>query len=74
VLCDIAVKDGGPVWDQTIFSYDSEPPKKIKNYLGLSKDNILDLINMNDDEGKSFEEIADEIEFNIMPSALRNVA
>jgi hypothetical protein len=71
VLCDIAVKDGGPVWDVDngiLVSDDGEPPVAIRNYLGLTAEMVAHLIEMNDDHNASFEEIADEIESNIMPA------
>lgn len=74
VLCDIAAKDGGPKWDDNdmsdiaINSTDETPPFIMINYLGLTDKMINILIEMNDDDGATFDEIADEIEFNIMPA------
>jgi hypothetical protein len=70
VLQDIAVKDGGDKWDSCYgpSSGDGEPDQKIRNYLGLNDEIVAHLIEMNDDEGADFNEIADEIEFNIMPA------
>lgn len=71
VLCDLAVKDGGPKWDSndSLFnSEDGEPPRVLLDYLGLTDDMVQELINMNDSHGASFDEIADEIESNIMPA------
>ena len=69
VLCDIAAKDGGRQWGERGMNDDDEtPPEVILDYLGLDSDMTSHLIEMNDDQGASFEEIADEIEFNIMPA------
>ena len=70
VLEDLAVRDGGPAWDTKlgVSSDDSMPRKVILDFLGLDKDMVNHLIELNDAEGKSFEEIADVIEFEIMPA------
>jgi hypothetical protein len=70
VLCDIAVKDGAAPWDSDygISSDDGEPPKQMLDYLGLDDEMVAHLIDMNDSQGADFNEIADEIEFNIMPA------
>lgn len=70
VLCDLAVKDGGAPWDskkgpQTSFG---EPPEHFLKFMGLDSDMVAELISMNDDQGMTFGEIADEIESNIMPA------
>jgi hypothetical protein len=70
VLQDIAVKDGGAAWESANgpCGSDAEPSKAILNYLGLTQEMIDHLVSMNDDDGASFEDIADEIETNIMPA------
>lgn len=74
VLCDLAVKDGGPEWDNDsdfcrgIYSDDGEPPENFRKFMELDDDMVAHLIKMNDDDGATFDEIADEIEFNIMPA------
>lgn len=70
VLQDIAVKDGGAAWDSANGPSGSmaEPSQVITDYLGMTQSMIDHLIEMNDDDGASFEDIADEIEFNIMPA------
>jgi hypothetical protein len=72
VLCDIAAKDGGEQWNDVAYNSlndsDSELPKKIRDYLGLDDTMVQHLIDMNDVHWSSFSEIADEIEFNIMPA------
>lgn len=70
VLCDLAVKDGGAAWDSKngpISSY-GEPPAYFLEFMGLDGDMVAELISMNDDQGMTFEEIADEIESLIMPA------
>ena len=74
VLQDIAVKDGGGEWDVgpcylgNPQSYMGTPRQQILDYLQLDDDAVEHLIDMNDQEGASFDEIADEIEFVIMPT------
>lgn len=69
VLQDIAVKDGGQGWDTPTGpgSSDSQPTGNILKYIGLTDDMVERLIQMNDDEKRIFDEIADEIEFKMMP-------
>lgn len=69
VLEDLAVKDGGPAWGTLggASDDDAEPRREIQQFLGLDAAMVAHLIDMNDEQGASFEEIADEIEFNIMP-------
>ena len=70
VLQDLAAKDGGAQWN-TIGGPqddDGEPDKRIIDFLGMDGAMIAHLIEMNDDNDATFEEIADEIEFNIMPA------
>ncbi len=72
VLCDLAAKDGGPQWDYDFFDGKKEtPPNYILEYLKLKKrinrKTIAEtLIDMNDDEGKSFKQIANFIEKNVL--------
>ena len=70
VLQDLAAKDGGAQWNSVGGPQDDdgEPDKRITDFLGLDGAMVAHLIEMNDDEGNTFEEIADEIEFNIMPA------
>ena len=70
VLQDLAAKDGGAQWNvhRGPQDDDGEPDKRITDFLGLDATMVAHLIEMNDDEGNTFEEIADEIEFNIMPA------
>lgn len=72
VLCDLAIKDGGlGPWDEQggIDSCDDVPPTMMK-WMGLENDMMGHLIELNDDEGLSFDEIADVIEDTIMPAVL----
>jgi hypothetical protein len=70
VLEDLAVKDGGHEWDtiEGPYSSDEEPRVEVLDFMGLDDDMVYHLVAMNDNEGKTFAEIADEIEFNIMPA------
>lgn len=74
VLCDLATKDGGPQWekdDYGVWIYAGEcicdPPDYITEYLGITSKERLCLILMNDDENKSFKQIADYIEQELLP-------
>ena len=70
VLCDLAVKDGGAAWDSQKGPKRSfgEPPEHFLNFMGLDNDMVAELVSMNDDQGMTLEEIADEIESLIMPA------
>jgi len=73
VLQDIAVKDGGPKWDDPSDfdgpkSNSGVPSDQILQYLQLDDEAVEHLVYMNDEEGASFAEIADEIEFVVMPT------
>jgi len=69
VLQDIAVRDGGPAWDAPNGPDGGSgiPLAQISEYLGLTENMTSKLIEMNDDDGKDFNQIADYIEFTIMP-------
>jgi hypothetical protein len=70
VLQDLAVKDGGPGWNTKhgVTDDDGAPSNKILNFMGLDSEMVNHLVELNDDEVKSFAEIADVIEFEIMPA------
>ena len=70
VLQDLAVKDGGPGWNTKdgVTDDDGAPSDKIIDFMGLDSAMVTHLIELNDEEGKSFAEIADVIEFEIMPA------
>lgn len=82
VLQDQAVKDGGDPWfhdtgawnenipANVIPDSDATPSHKICQFLGLTDEMLNKLIDMNDDEERSFREIADHIEKNILPEVL----
>ena len=59
---------GESIKGSSLYDDDAEPPKAMLNYLGLTNDMVQHLISMNDEDNATFDEIADEIEFNIMPS------
>lgn len=70
VLQDLAAKDGGAQWNVRGGPQDddAQPDARILNFLGMDSEMVAHLIEMNDRNNASFEEIADEIEFNIMPA------
>lgn len=73
VLCDLAIKDGGMApWDMRggpSSSAGSLQPKVMK-WMGMDSYMMNYLIELNDDEEKTFDEIADVIEETIMPAVL----
>jgi hypothetical protein len=73
VLCDLAIKDGGlGEWDEANGpkSLSPTPPPAMLRWLGLDNDMTNHLINLNDDHGKTFKQIAKVIEEDIMPAVL----
>lgn len=71
VLCDI---EPDVTWEKKTGSYDAvydsefdggELPSSFREWAGISSDREQELIEMNDDYGKSFAEIADYIEKNL---------
>lgn len=73
VLCDLAVKDGGPKWnsERGPENHAAEPSAKILKFMGLTDNEVNDLIGLNDDELRNFKEIADYIEHVIMPEKVK---
>jgi hypothetical protein len=79
VLQDLAVKDGGAPWatqygeDHGDMPYgeDGEPKKNILKFLGLTDAMVNKLVELNDNEGASFEEIANHINKNIIPKVCK---
>lgn len=74
VLCDLAAKDGGASWSKDSWGnwafnefYSGSPPDEIVEYLGITEVEVQTLMQMNDDEGKSFRKIADHIEQELLP-------
>lgn len=61
VLCDIKQKD---IWENSI-TFDSFPPSYILDWAKLDFHTTINLADMNDNGGASFEEIADWIETNL---------
>ena len=66
VLCDLAARDGGKEWDAVkVSNYDGgvgAPPAHVTEFLGLTRMDVETFIFMNDENSKSFSEIADYIE------------
>jgi hypothetical protein len=82
VLQDLCVKDGGSKWDEKTenfldrsipLSFDSQPTDNILEYLNLETQHIDRLIIMNDEYNNTFHEIADYIEYIVMPQAMKNM-
>ena len=73
VLCDLAIKDGGMApWDERrgpSSGAGSLQPTVMK-WMGMDQAMQDHLIELNDDEELSFDEIADVIEDTIMPAVL----
>lgn len=74
VLCDLAAKDGGQQWKRNKFNaweygnkYIGNAPKELTRYLGISNVEVMDLIEMNDCQNRSFKQIADHIEQELLP-------
>lgn len=75
VLCDLAAKDGGPQWDGVHFmGRNGALPSPVRNFLGMSMGEEFWLVGLNDTEGADFPAIADHIENDLMPKALRRLA
>ena len=71
VLCDLASKDGGPEWNG--FEFMGQPDRlrrEVREFMGMTLAATKVLLNMNDIRGHSFNQIAEYIEFKIMPRAL----
>lgn len=70
VLQDLAVKDGGPEWNTRYGPEDlaDRPSAEIVQFMGLSKCMLHRLVDLNDNLDYTFGEIADVIEFEIMPT------
>lgn len=81
VLCDLAAKDGGDKWEtsesggNTIYYKDEsgQLPNVMRKFLKITKNQQAKLVDMNDSEGKKFNDIADYIEKEIMPKALSKI-
>lgn len=72
VLCDLNAKDGGAAWEhEDIYfnNYDNSEylPKVIQDYVMLKDSDVKVLIDMNDQKGKSFHQIAKYIKETILP-------
>ena len=71
VLCDLAVRDGGPEWvDDYFLGAYTTLPKSVRIFMGLTALEVNSLAKMNDSGIVSFPEIAKHISDNIMPKAL----
>ncbi len=83
VLQDLAAKDGGNklvLGDHNDRDYrtscgevdeiQSMPQQEILDFMGLDSNTTWDLIEMNDDKNRSFKEIANHIEKNILPEVI----
>lgn len=69
VLEDMAVQDGGPGWDtpQGLASCAGYPREEILDFMKLDMITVEKLIDLNDYDRRSFAQIADKIEKNILP-------
>lgn len=72
VLCDLNYKDGGAKWEHESIYFDNNDnssyfPKVIQEYVGLADKEVELLVGMNDTKHKSFTEIAEYIQINILP-------
>jgi hypothetical protein len=73
VLCDLAVKEGVGEWelymlDGSVYKfgrYTGSPSDKLHEWANLPMSSVGILTKMNDQQGKSFNEIADYIEENL---------
>lgn len=74
VLCDLSRKDGGAGFNEHHLPDIDRHLDVHLNELGMYTLTIAHLVRMNDQLGKSFEEIADHIESVVMPAALSEVA
>lgn len=67
VLCDLAMKDGGPEWyagylRDEFLGIDTELPLKVRKFMGITSKGQSALITLNDDRDADFNTIADFIE------------
>lgn len=72
VLCDLNYKDGGAKWEQECTYFDNQDnseflPRPIQDYVMLKDSDVKVLIDMNDQKGKSFHQIAKYIKETILP-------
>jgi hypothetical protein len=72
VLCDLARLDGGPHWEKDwtenyFLNNFGDLPKVVKEFMGLDEGDVARLINKNDNQEQSFEQIANFIETDLMP-------
>ena len=71
VLCDLAVRDGGPEWvDDYFLGAYTILPKAVRIFMGLTTLDVISLAKMNDSGIVKFPEIACHIADHIMPKAL----
>lgn len=75
VVCDIAAKDGGPQW-QSGNSFMGETgglPEKMAEFLGLNEQATDKLIEMNDQDHRSFSYIARHLERTVKAASLKRL-